>query len=64
MCCVKMKRIFLQLYFFISDKKILNDKISQRLSKLNISMIQTTYKIDKNFILNQSIDWIHEKNNH
>lgn len=63
MCCVKMKRIFLQLYFFISDKKIL-DKISQRLSKLNISMIQTTYKIDKNFILNQSIDWIHEKNNH
>lgn len=64
MCCVKMKRIFLQLYFFISDKKILNDKISQRLSKLNISMIQTTYKIDKNFILNQSIDWIHEKNNY
>lgn len=63
MCCVKMKRIFLQLYFFISDKKIL-DKISQRLSKLNISMIQTTYKIDKNFILNQSIDWIHEKNNY
>lgn len=46
MCCVKMKRIFLQLYFFISDKKIL-DKISQRLSKLNISMIQTSIKSTK-----------------
>lgn len=63
MCCVKMKRIFLQLYFFISDKKIL-DKISQRFIKIKYIDDTNKYKIDKNFILNQSIDWIHEKNNY